>query len=385
MKANNDKQKINQGAVARLYRRTLAMLGIAGGIILILRILLRGKVANYLVTFFSRLLGIDWETGKHIYWESIGSHISVIIIAAFVIVFLILFRLSLNIFNKYFKELQRGIGLLAKESKEEIKLKPGLEDMEDTLNDVRIKLIGSQERLKEEEQRRNDLVLYLAHDIKTPLTSVVGYLNLLDKSKDMPLEQKDKYITVAREKAERLTELINEFFDITRYTYQAEQLYLQRVSLEFMLLQIEDEMYPQLKAKGKSLLIDMKEDIYLNLDPAKMARVFQNIIKNAIAYGQEGCQIKVSAYKQQEHAYIFLENAADIPPEKAQRLFEKFYRLDAARSTETGGAGLGLAIARDIVTLHKGQIKAESDGETIQFKIRLPLNLEIEKEEDRGN
>ncbi|MCR5665644.1 MAG: HAMP domain-containing histidine kinase [Eubacterium sp.] len=371
----NNKVKSNQRILTRFYWRTLAILGMAVAIIIILRTVLRGKVANLMVTFMSKVMGIDWEAGKHIYWEKIEGHLDLIILIAVIFVFLILFRISLVMFNRYFTELERGIAQLAQETEESIELRSGLEEMEETLNDVRLKLIENRNRIHEDEQRRNDLVLYLAHDIKTPLTSVVGYLNLLDESKNMRPEQKDKYVTVAREKAERLGELINEFFDITRYTYQAEQLYLQEVNLAFMLMQVADEMYPQLTEKKKTLVIDVDEEIYMTLDPEKMARVFQNIIKNAIAYGTEGCEIKIWAEKKEDRIVIHLQNEADIPAGTTEKLFEKFYRLDGARSTETGGAGLGLAIAKDIVQLHHGEIHATSDAKTIEFIINLPQQL----------
>ncbi|SDB28683.1 sensor histidine kinase [Eubacterium oxidoreducens] len=373
MKIN--KTKSNQKILTRFYWRTLAILAMAVVIIIVLRTVLRGKMANLMVTFMSKVLGIDWEAGKHIYWERIEGHLDLIILIAVILVFLILFRISLVMFNRYFTELERGIAQLAQETEEPIELRSGLEQMEETLNDVRLKLIENREKIHEAEHRRNDLVLYLAHDIKTPLTSVVGYLNLLDESRDMPSQQKDKYVTIAREKAERLGELINEFFDITRYTYQAEQLYLQEVNLAFMLMQVSDEMYPQLTKRKKTLTIAVPDDIYLKMDPEKMARVFQNIIKNAIAYGKEGCEIKIWSEEQDEDIVIHLQNKADIPPGKAEKLFEKFYRLDGARSTETGGAGLGLAIAKDIVVLHNGEIHATSDSENIEFIIRLPRNL----------
>jgi len=237
----------------------------------------------------------------------------------------------------------------------------------------------------EAEQRKNDLVMYLAHDIKTPLTSVIGHLSLLDEAHDMPPEQKAKYIGITLEKAYRLEQLIDEFFEITRFNLQTIPVNKEAIHLQFMLLQIADEFYPLLTPQGKQVIINVPDDLILRGDADKLARVFNNILKNAIAYSYENSVIEVSAELLQISLEVtkvgiyedtieikFTNQGNPIPPAKLETIFEKFYRLDAARSTNTGGAGLGLAIAQEIVNAHGGMISVESNSENTTFTIILP-------------
>lgn len=233
--------------------------------------------------------------------------------------------------------------------------------------------------MKEEAARKNDLITYLAHDLKTPLTSVIGYLSLLDEAKDMPDEQRAKYVHVALDKAYRLEKLINEFFEITRYNLQQVVLERERIDLSFMLMQMTDEFYPLLQAHGNEIRLQMEENMSVYGDPDKLARVFQNLLKNAIAYSYENTEILVQAQNRENMLRISFQNEGKtIPKQKLDCLFEKFFRMDEARATNTGGAGLGLAIARDIVVLHGGKIYAESEKEKTAFVVELPWAQETE-------
>ena len=225
--------------------------------------------------------------------------------------------------------------------------------------------IQRQEQLRKEEAgRKNDLITYLAHDLKTPLTSVIGYLSLLDEAPDMPEPQKEKYVHITLDKALRLEKLINEFFEITRYNLQQIVLEKESVDLAFMLVQMTDEFYPVLCAHGNTIRLEWQteeeesgegrraEDIFfIYADPEKLARVFNNILKNAIAYSYPDTEILVTCRAEKEYVSITFSNRGKtIPPQKLDAIFEKFFRLDDARTTNNGGAGLGLAIAKDIVT-----------------------------------
>ena len=224
-----------------------------------------------------------------------------------------------------------------------------------------------------EMQRKNDLITYLAHDLKTPLASVIGYLCLLNEAPDMPETQKEKYTGIALQKAYRLEELINEFFDITRFNLQSLVLNKGKINLSLMLRQMADEFYPMLVPKGRKADVHVPEDLTLTGDADKLARVFNNILKNAIAYSFENSVIDISAIRQDKNIVItFTDRGEPIPPQKLDTIFEKFYRLDSSRSSNTGGAGLGLAIAKEIVTAHNGTITAESNSERTIFTVKLP-------------
>ncbi len=231
-----------------------------------------------------------------------------------------------------------------------------------------------EQAMRDETDRRNDLITYLAHDLKTPLTSIIGYLDLLEEAADMPSDQRQKYIHVTLEKALRLEKLINEFFEITRYNLQQIILEKETIDLSFMLMQLTDEFYPLLSAHGNTVELQAEEELNVYGDSVKLARVFNNILKNAISYSYPNTPIKVYAGKREKDIFIcFINQGKTIPAEKLNTIFEKFFRLDEARSTNTGGAGLGLAIAKEIVTLHGGLISASSENEMTTFSVSLPL------------
>ena len=228
--------------------------------------------------------------------------------------------------------------------------------------------------LKEEAARKNDLIVYLAHDLKTPLTSIIGYLSLLQEAPNMSPEQKAKYVNITLDKAQRLEKLINEFFDITRYNLQQISLEKESIDLYYMLVQMTDEFYPILSNHGNTIILQADENLTVYGDSEKLARVFNNILKNAIAYSYPSTEIKVFADCNEKEVHISFQNKGKtIPKQKLESIFEKFFRLDESRSTNTGGAGLGLAIAKEIVTLHGGTIIATSENELTTFLITLPV------------
>lgn len=238
---------------------------------------------------------------------------------------------------------------------------------------VRSAIARSKQLLQAETERKNDMIAYLAHDLKTPLTSIVGYLSLLDEASDMPAAQRAKYIHISLEKALRLEKLINEFFEITRYNFNEIMLEKETTDLHYMLVQMSDEFYPVLKEHANTIQLNCDENVTVYADAAKLARVFNNILKNAIAYSDPGTPILIKAEQTGRDIRLSFQNSGKtIPQQKLERIFEKFFRLDDARASNTGGAGLGLAIAKEIVTQHGGTISAESENGLTTFYVTLP-------------
>lgn len=246
-------------------------------------------------------------------------------------------------------------------------------EVEGAISRVRDRERQVADALRDEARRKDDLVTYLAHDLKTPLASVVGYLSLLQEAPDLPVEQRLRFTGIALDKAHRLDALIEEFFDITRFDFHDIVLTRGYVDLSLLLAQVADEFYPALAEQGKHVEVDVPLNLTVLVDGDKMARVFNNVMKNAIAYSYEGSAIRIRASRTDESVTVCFENQGDpIPAAKLATIFEKFYRLDAARATNRGGAGLGLAIAKEIVTAHGGTIACESTPECTVFTIVVP-------------
>lgn len=339
-----------------------------------LRFILRGRIADRIVEFLTTAFRFGDRDAQTIYQLVIRNNMDVILFVVVLIFLAILFRFYVSWFTKYFDEISAGMDQLVEESEEDISLSPAMNFMEHRLNTMKRRLEKRTKDAQEAEQRKNDLVVYLAHDIKTPLTSVIGYLNLLDEATDMPPDQRAKYVGITLEKAYRLEQFIDEFFEITRFNLQSIVLSKARINLSFMLQQISDEFYPMLTPQGKKTFVDAPEGLFLYGDADKLSRVFNNILKNAMAYSYNDSTIHIKVERDPENMIITFTNDGDpIPPEKLETIFEKFFRLDASRSSQTGGAGLGLAIAQEIVAAHGGTITAQSDKNKTIFTIALPI------------
>ena len=253
-----------------------------------------------------------------------------------------------------------------------------LEQMKEELAGLKQRNAELEAQAREAKQRRQDLVAFLAHDLKTPLTSVLGYLNLLHDEPGLTPEQRAKYTGIALDKARRLEELISEFFDITRMDLQGAGQERCVIHLSILLEQLADEFYPLFAEKGLTCRTDITPQLTTRGDPDKLARVFDNVLRNAVSYSTPGGRVDIQAKTVGRQAEITIRNEGlEIPEGELANIFQKFYRLDAARSSRTGGAGLGLAIAKEIVESHGGNIRCESNGRLTSFVISLPLYKEV--------
>lgn len=252
-----------------------------------------------------------------------------------------------------------------------------MKELEVKLNHFRSESIKNKKSAEENEKKKDELIVYLAHDIKTPLTVVIGYLSLLNEIEDMPLEQRKKYIELALNKSYRLEELINELFDIARFNSEKIILEKEELNLNIMLEQIIDDFYPMLKELNKNINFTSDNNITIYADSDKLSRVFNNLIKNAINYSKENTNIDINVKKKDKEIKVEIINQGKmIPKDKLDKIFENFYRLDTSRTSKTGGSGLGLAISKQIVELHNGKIEVTSNKDKTTFKVSLPLDME---------
>lgn len=245
------------------------------------------------------------------------------------------------------------------------------------ISEVRYEMEHKTQMLREESQRKNDLITYLAHDLKTPLTSVMGYLTLLHDEPDLPDELRIRYTGIAVKKAGRLEELMAELFEITRFNLSQVELQKERINLSRMIEQICYEFHPLLHEKGLTFSLDIAPDVEILCDVDKIERVIDNLIRNAVSYSYPDSEICISMQNAgTDVQMVFQNHGRTIPPEQLNRVFEQFFRLDSSRSSTTGGGGLGLAIAKQLTEAHGGTIAAESVNELIRFTVTLPLNCQ---------
>lgn len=299
--------------------------------------------------------------------------IFIIFVTTLIIVLSLLYKLLNKIFSYVFAVSESADKLFDK-NVEYINLPPEMVEVEKKLNHFKTEAIKNERLARENEQKKDELIVYLAHDIKTPLTYMIGYLSLLSEIKDMPQEQRNRYIDIALDKSYRLEYLINELFDVARFNSEKIVLEKEEINLNLMLEQIADDFYPTLKEMNKKINFTSDEKTILYADPDKLSRVFNNLIKNAVNYSKENTDIDISILNKENQATVKITNKGkQIPKEKLDKIFEKFYRLDSSRTSKTGGSGLGLAIAKEIVELHGRRIYAESDMKETTFSVILPI------------
>ena len=367
----------------KMMRKMFSLILISIGMVLFLRELIRGRFGEAVVTFLASKFRLDYLDALYIYKTTFRENLDIIICIAIIIALIAVFRYSVHWVTGYFNEISAGCDALLDESRELITLSPEMSFLELKLNECKNVLEKRERDARQAEQRKNDLVVYLAHDIRTPLTSVIGYLDLMNEAPELSAEQRAKYLSITLDKSYRLEQLINEFFEITRFNLQSIPLNRENLHLSYMLQQMVEEFYPILSPAGKTAHVHVPEDLVLPGDPDKLARVFNNILKNAAAYSYPDTVIEIRAWQEGSQVRITFTNQGPvIPPENLRSIFEKFFRLDSARSTSTGGAGLGLAIAKEIVTAHQGTISAASSEEGTVFSISLPA---LEKEPSSTN
>lgn len=334
----------------------------------------RGNIANAVVGFLNHYFYKDYNDALYVYQKIVRDNMGLYVMIAILGVFLIILRIYLRSFTKYFNEINHGIDALTEENAGDVVLSSELAATEKKINSIKHTLEQRKLATEVAEQRKNDLVVYLAHDLKTPLTSVIGYLTLLRDEKQISEELREKYLSISLEKAEHLEDLINEFFEITRFNLSNITLEYSRVNLTRMLEQLTYEFKPMFLEKNIKCELKIAPDTMIKCDVNKMQRVFDNLLRNAVNYSFEEGTIHIGVTQSRDFLSIRFTNSGNtIPEEKLERIFEQFYRLDTARSSRSGGAGLGLAIAKEIVELHHGTITARSENEVIEFEVTIPV------------
>lgn len=243
-----------------------------------------------------------------------------------------------------------------------------------------VKRLMEKERIAE--HTKNDLVSSVAHDLRTPLTSIIGYLGWVRTRKDLDEATREKYLDIAYSKALRLEQLTNELFGFVKLEHNEMTLNLGKLDLIQLMEQMLDEMTPSFVQNDLTVKFRHEEEsMVIEADGNLLARLFANLLNNAVKYGKEGKQIRVDVERSGTYAVTKVINYGHVIPKNELRaIFRKFYRTEQSRSRDTGGTGLGLAIAEQIVELHHGEIRVRSDLQGTVFEVELPVG-QTEKEE----
>ncbi len=292
------------------------------------------------------------------------------------VVFIILFIIITNKKMKYLDEI--GVGLrniaggnldyrIREEGNDEIRtIASNINYMAEEINK---KIIAK----RNAEKTKADLITNVSHDLRTPLTSIMGYIGLVKEGRYDSEETKNEYLDIAFNKSEKLKVLIEDLFEYTKFNNDGIRINKVEVNLNGFIFQLIEELMPLFEENNLTILKSTsKERILVDLDPDKMLRVFENLFTNAVKYSYKPGEISVSIYESEGYATVVIRNRGrHIPKEKVDKLFDRFYRVDESRNTNTGGSGLGLAISKNIVELHEGEIYAECYGEDISFFVKL--------------
>ena len=294
----------------------------------------------------------------------------------FISLSILFFYLLTKPYAAYFNEISNGIHYLASgnfKHRVYIQSNDEFEDIAQAINLASEKLEEAIQRGDFSENSKEQLVVNLAHDLRTPLTSVLGYLDLILKDEKLTKEQVRHFLTIAFTKSQRLERLIDELFEITRMNYGMLPIEKRQINLSDLLLQLKEELYPVFEKNDLIARMNILPHLPILGDGELLARVFENLLTNANRYGYDGQFVDINGFVDGEEVVVQVVNYGDsIPPDDIPYLFDMFYTGDKARTHREDSTGLGLFIAKNIVEQHNGTITAESSLIHTVFEVRLP-------------
>ncbi|MEA4962986.1 HAMP domain-containing sensor histidine kinase [Lutispora sp.] len=324
------------------------------------------------------VIGTGVPEASIVYRTNEGLGVVLAAITAFVSVFAISFQMLTRKKMKYIEELAAGLRVISTGNLDFRVVSKGSDEMAsfaDNINSMAEELKRKIEEERRAEKTKNELITNISHDLRTPLTSIMGYLKLVSDKKYENDKQLKEYINIAYGKSEKLKILIDDLFEYTKISGQGVRLNITDVNISELLEQLVEELVPIGEENGLEFVKQIpNEKMIARVDADLIARAFENLLMNAIRYSYKPGKILVMICRQNGKVLICIENNGDaIPSDELHNLFDRFYRLEKSRSAGTGGSGLGLAIAKNIVDLHHGDIWAECEGNIIRFFVGLPL------------
>ncbi|MDO5833042.1 MAG: HAMP domain-containing sensor histidine kinase [Lachnospiraceae bacterium] len=360
----------------------MAHIGIASVITIIILV--------FLITNLTAITSFLYQTGNDsqaLQRFALGSTISVLL---FVLLGILIFSL---IFLLLQRKMARDIETIAHAVKQisegdlstrlELEGEGELTDIAENLNRMEEDIQELIDKERTSEQSKTDLITNVAHDLRTPLTSILGYLELLRKNQKLSPEMQQKYLDIAYNKSVRLQKLIEELFGFTKLSYGKINMNVTKVDIVELLAQLLEESYPNFQKNGLSYdFVSNRKSQIIEADGDLLARLFDNLIGNAIKYGKEGKRVRVSLRADREIVTIKIVNYGYVIPENELPLiFDRFYRTDHSRTNASGpgGTGLGLAIVKNIADMHHGTVSVSSDLSGTVFTVRLKIHFDGER------
>lgn len=295
-----------------------------------------------------------------------------------VVIFLVIYFLLSQRSIRYLEEIAAALQKVAGGNFDVViyrKTQDELGDLAENVNVMARQLKQSIEGEREAERAKNELITSVSHDLRTPLTSIIGYLDLIVNDRCRDEVELKHYADIAYVKAQRLKKLIDDLFEYTKLNNQGFKLNLVKVNLGELLEQLAEEFVPILDAADMQYRMKIPpEKIFILADGDMLARVYENLISNAVRYGRQGKFVDIELLKEGGEAVARVINYGEpIPENELSQIFDRFYRVEKSRSENTGGTGLGLAIAKNIVELHKGRVQAYNQAERTVFETRFPV------------
>lgn len=329
-------------------------------------------VLDYDKLFFERVDGI-----KTIRYKSVIMLLFQVI--SFVVVFLATFFKLSEPYVLATSKIDKGITSYIEGDFSEAIVVKGNDELSSIADNINL-LAERFQKIREDEHNtelaKNELITSIAHDLRTPITSIIGYLDLIN-SGNIDEQTRDKYINIAYDKSKRLEKLIEDLFTYTKFSLGQYTLNYTELDLVKLIEQLVDEFYPQINAQELKLsLVSKESQIMIEADGELLARLFANLISNSLKYGKDGKVLRIVVERSEGYGVVKVTNFGQlIPSEDLDNIFKRFYRLENSRSRQTGGSGLGLSIVKQIVEIHKGDISVTSDVSGTTFKVRLPINI----------
>lgn len=344
---------------------------ISGSILLLLK-----EIVNYFYIKGQSLIIYELvNTWYNFKFGLIGNYIYIIVLSPMIMVIYILLSYRKG---KNFVEVIESAEEMAKGNLEKVIEVNDIGDigkLANNINEIVIKLKKITIEEKRAQQTKTDLITNVSHDLRTPLTSILGYLGLIEDDKYRNEVELRYYITIAYEKAKSLKLLINDLFELTKLQNSSIRLEKMEIDLVELLGQIVYHFQYEFNNVSMESRVNFSEDkLIIEGDARQIVRAFENLITNAIKYGSEGKYIDLVTKAENNMAVIQVINYGDeISPLDLPYIFERFYRVEKSRNRDSGGSGLGLAITKNIIELHQGDIKAYSDSGKTVFEVKIPL------------